>query len=242
MKMSQPLAILIAIILLTVSVIPACAPRTDESIVSSTAPAADENIILSPVRIARSRFSNCWLEIPSLESLVNQHAAAACVRIGNWLGEGDYTTFFTVVTTHRIAGEVPESFILAQAGDSTASYSVPFFKYGNEHLVFLLKNEFPSAGFEDFYYTPFDYAAVFDIIELPSGEKFALDRFGLLSETLVRHIRNYADDAALVEQIEQSLIENDSTWASLQLHIRSAFDPDELIAYLTKILNTGDET
>ena len=227
MKNIKPIAALIAAVLLIAAVIPACAQK------------ADENIVLSPVRIAPHRFADSWAETCSFESLRAHSVAAVCVRIGSWLGEEDFRSYFAAETARRIVGDAPENFTLSQCGDSFASYNTPFFKYGNEYLVFISKSE-QAGSCGEYWFMPFDYLSFFDIVTLPSGEKYAMDRFGLLSETLVRHIRNHADDDALAEEIRRIMIENDGTWEGLGLKVRTAYKLDELASYLARVLSADN--
>ena len=219
----------IATILITALLLTAVGCTTNEK-------TPEAEIVLPPVRMSDHLAQSSWTEECSLGNLKSHHAQIACIRIGNWLGEGSMLSFYNVELTQRISGDLPESFILAQLGSSQASYGKPLFRYGDEHLVFVEKED-NWENWHEFYDMPFDHLSIFDIVTVSSGEKYAVDLCGMLSRTICLHVDNRAADEAFAEALREAMIDNDPLLGELGITVRYPINSTSLRIIWRKAFN-----
>lgn len=150
-----------------------------------------EDIVLPPTRIGTDGELPASLsERFTFDSAFSKADAVAHIRVGNWLAEDSQTmsTYYCASTVQAYKGELPESFTLYQ--DGNASHTIkgyPLFTYGNELFVFLKKaepNEGSDYNYEDGYWIIGSFSTFLDVVHDESGERYYMDRYGALGETM----------------------------------------------------------
>ena len=104
-----------------------------------------ETVIMPPSRIGTEMEEVAKIQIParSMADAYRDSVAVAHVKVGNWLGgtedrEDLHFTYFEATTVKTFKGDLPESFVLVQYGDTKVTWiNYPLYTYGDELLVFL---------------------------------------------------------------------------------------------------------
>lgn len=139
--------------------------------------------------------------------------AVARVRIGNWLDENQYETYYQAEVIEVYKGTLPEEIIIQQDGTSRATFSgYPLFFHGEEKLIFLKKTDIsdfaspeeagPYTGTA--YWIPGSYMGVFDCTTDDTGELYFADCFNALNFSGFE-LTDYSNDSTVVSQVYTQL-------------------------------------
>lgn len=150
---------------------------------SSELEVMDEDIVLPPTRFGTDgEVQGSLAKSYTFDSAFAEADAVAHIRVGNWLSEDTWLTYYLATTVRSYKGDLPESFTLNQDGNS--AYTVmgyPLFTHGNELFVFLKKD---PQGYEDGYWIIGAFTTLLDVAYDEAGELYYLDRYGILGETM----------------------------------------------------------
>lgn len=140
----------------------------------------EEEIVYPPVRFAGEPVYISFLAPTTLKGTFEEADIVAHVRVGNWLYETEYATYFSTEVIEQFKGKSIQSFTLYQEGSSYGTVDrFPLFTYGNELLVFL-KEDIDG----DYYFLVGVHTALFDCATLDSGETYFVDRMGIITRSL----------------------------------------------------------
>jgi len=126
----------------------------------------------TPVRIGEnSTFRIRLSEYYKFDSAFEKADAVACVEIKSWLCE-DEATFFSAEIIDCYKGDIKDSIILAQIGNSKSTlHSFPLFDVGNKYFLFL----YGFDGYENTYGILGLYHTVMYVSNDNSGELYVVD-------------------------------------------------------------------
>ncbi len=154
----------------------------------------------------------------SLSSLYEESEAVCIVKIGNWLSEDEFNSFFEASVERVFKGEPPQKIVICQGGNSSFIFEgSPLFTYGDRILVGLTKLEctdyecaFSMVGAD----IAFMYAA-----ELGNGELYLVDHKGDLSNAVDEELgmdrfSDYSGNRALINDLIVKIGENDAVLAA----------------------------
>ncbi|MBQ4641920.1 MAG: hypothetical protein IJB47_04845 [Oscillospiraceae bacterium] len=208
---------------------------TDET---STQPTEDTPV-LPPARWGNGMYVSFSGQVSFEDALENADAIAR-IRIGDWLCEDTegFESFFEAEVLECIKGELPQTFVLAQFGNSIHSACL-LFTYGNELFVFLerLKIEPFEALFEntDFqmYATRGEYQSVFDVSYDKNGKRYYCDTYGAVGKGMDEYLPSlYETDRELFKEVYDYAMEDDPVRKTAGRRYKYVFAEDDVIALI----------
>lgn len=194
--------------------------------------------VLPPTRFTRrggAPGAFYWEEEDTFEAAYAQADVVARVKVGNWLGEDAQlqVTYYEATVVDTFKGDIPESFVLKQAG-YTQEGAVLLFTYGNEVLLFLKSDEDPN--YENTFTDP-KPLAVIDVSYDDHGNAYYLARHDDFAATIPCQA---LDDYGRMYDIYNNLLEQDRMIDVLRSGMQSApytFPESDLNAWLEAQIN-----
>lgn len=202
--------------------------------------------VTPPSRIGTEMEENAKVQLPaySMEDAYRASTAVAHVRVGNWLGctesdEGLHFTFFEVTTVRSFKGDLPETFVLAQYGDTKVTWiNYPLYTFGDELLVFLSPYEFndmpESIPRENTYRSLADKITALNVAFDKSGNVYYIDSFGNMGRFTDLPRQNGNDD--VFNAVREDLMSRDPVLAETAFlypfYIYSGEDVEQLLMSL----------
>ena len=176
---------------------------------------SEGSVILPPVRIADDEFRPSLAKQYTFETAFYEAEAVARIKVGNWLSEDDesFSTHFEAFTLECFKGDIPETFILTQEGNSSGTVKgYPLFTYGNELLVFL--NKWTNENNEDIYWIIGAFTTVLDVSYDNDGNRYYTDCRGILGATMDIS-SNYIDQNDILSEVYASAVNSDPFVANI---------------------------
>ncbi len=100
-----------------------------------------KDAVLPPARTGQLKSSAEYAGSYTIPSAYSEAEAVCLARVGNWLGENEYDSFFEAEPLVTYKGELPSSFILWELGNSKSTLGTPVFTYGDVLLLFLIRED-----------------------------------------------------------------------------------------------------
>ncbi len=120
----------------------------------------------------------------SLQSAWEQSSAVALIRIGNWLEEENFVTYFEAEVIQCYKGNLQDRFILKQDGWSKSTMKgYPLFTKGNEILVFLADSTM-GLYTDNCYWILGSWTTVFGAVRDNDGNMYLVDTMDFMREAV----------------------------------------------------------
>jgi len=164
--------------------------------------------VLPPVRIGKGEIRcSVPVELYTFETAIEKADVIAHLRIGDWLGENEHSTYYKATVVEQFTGEAIEEIILIQDGSSKSTHGrFPLFTYGNELLIFLKKGSLPE--YDNVYYSMGSFDTVLYAVTADSGDVYYYDRCNILSMSATGIINNIPMDS-FARKLYDKLIKED---------------------------------
>lgn len=238
------LAVVAACLMLTVATVfalPLAFSReeaTTTPAVTTPAPEGDK-IVLPPVRVGQKGIHQGMIssDFSTVDQLYAYSDAIAHVRVGNWLEESEYYTYFEAEVVELYSGTLPDHFILEQfASSGFTILGYPVFTYGNEYILFLKKDtDIPEDGCHypnnNTYLSSGGHPSVLEVSTNSEGEQYFVDRFYFI-ETSRLSFRNYYEDTSVATSVSTALYQRDSVGQKLSKNYEKIYAVDDLVDYI----------
>lgn len=185
--------------------------------------------VLPPSRVGASQMQATLVKRYTFESAFLEADVVARVEVGNWLAENtdSITTYFEAKVLQCFKGSTTETITLFQDGCSTGTMKgYPLFTSGNEMLVFL--KEATETAYNSPYWIIGAFTTLLDVSYDESGNRYYVDRCGLLGETM-NISSNYAYEMSLANEILAVAAANDPIVSEMQFHYSHIFSEADLI-------------
>ena len=135
------------------------------------------------------------------------------VRVGNWLGEDEYSTYYETKVVTSYKGDCNDEIVLLQDGTSKGTYiGYPLFTHGNEMLVFL--KSAVDTEYDNAYWIIGGWTTLLDAMEDGTGDVYYVDRSGVLGESIDVSL-NVASDTNLKKVLYENARKKDELVASV---------------------------
>ena len=241
------LAACLAITLTAVLTLPDFSPAqpTDNGATVTPTP-EEEKIVLPPVRVGTKGHMNGSLsaDVGTIEKIYSKTEAVARIRIGNWLDETEFYSYFEVEVVELYSGTLPKNFILQQFASSKVTISgFPVFTYGTEFILFLkTETRAPEEGCsypDDNTYTIWGgHPAIFEVIETDSGDSYFVDRFHLIEKSEWT-AKNYINHATIASTVKNALYQRDAEGQQYSAAYSGVYRVTDWVDYLEMLQNGG---
>ena len=155
---------------------------------------------------AAGSFEAQYARLFSVKENYQMHDNAAIVTVGDWLYEDESASYYQAKVERALKGELPESIVLAQIGNSqSAELGFPLLSCGEKLLVFL--NEWGKPGHEGKNEYEVDSLTAMFIAPDSDGSVWLVDVKGLIGTATegdpeCSGIENSAGNAALVKELK----------------------------------------
>lgn len=148
------------------------------------------------------------------------------VKIGNWLGEGQYSSYYETKIVENYKGNEMDIIVLLQDGTSNGTYKgYPLFTYGNEMLVFL--KQASDTEFNNAYWIMGAWTTLLDVIDDGNGNMYYVDRSGMLSESINASL-NVANDTSLREGLYENTLKRDAIVADIYSKSKYVYEKSDI--------------
>lgn len=193
-----------------------------------------KNVVLPPLRESNNMEMTASLERHyTFEEAFEEADLVAHVQVGNWLGEGQYSTYYETEIVEQYKGDSVNKIVLLQDGSSHGTYKgYPLFIYGNEMLVFL--KQASNIGYDNAYWIIGAWTTLLDVIDDGNGNCYYVDRCGMLGETIDATI-NVADDTNISKGLYENTLKKDKVVADIyskSKYVYEKFNLDNLMIEL----------
>lgn len=250
-RMAALAACLVLTVTATVALPAAFSDESTTDAVVSPAPDTDpesNQIVLPPVRVGTEGAMSGLLsaDVETIELIYPKAEAIARIRIGNWLDETKFYSYFEAEVVELYSGTLPDSFILKQFASSRFTIlGYPVFTHGTEFILFLVSEaSTPEEGCQ--YPNDNTYAiwgghpSVFEVIETSSGESYFVDRFHLIdkSEWIVT---NHIENSSIVTNVSSALHNRDAAGQEYSANYSGIYSVSDFTNYLETMKNEGVE-
>lgn len=190
------------------------------------------NVKYPPIRRTEIPVKDHPKETYTLTEAVSASDLVAHVKVGNWLAEEDFGTYYDVSVVTTLKGKEIKNIVLYQNGSSKGTFNgYPLFTYGNEMVLFL--KELTGTNYNDAYWIIGAYTTIYDVVK-DSGESYLIDRSQVMSESVVG-LKNYASDEKLCKSLGKKLIKDDEVWSDTYHPLKYIFSLSEFSAYLSSL-------
>lgn len=157
------------------------------------------------------------------------------VCVGNWLGEGEHSTYYETKIIETYKGDRSDEIVLLQDGTSSGTYKgYPLFTYGNEMLVFL--KQAADVEYENAYWIMGAWTTLLDVVNDESGNMYYVDRSGMLSETIDESL-NVANDTSLKEGLYENTLKRDAIVANIFTKSKYVYEKSSIDDLILKFAN-----
>ena len=238
------MAVLAACLMLTVATVfalPLAFSReeaTTTPAVTTPAPEGDK-IVLPPVRVGQKGKHQGILssDYSTVDQLYAYSDAIAHIRVGNWLEESEYYTYFEAEVVELYHGTLPDHFILEQfASSGFTILGCPVFTYGNEYILFLKKDtDGPEDGCHypdnNTYRSSGGHPSILELAADSEGKQYFVDRFHFI-ETSRLSFGNYYKDTSVATSISSALRKRDLVGQKLSKTYEKIYAVDDLVDYI----------
>lgn len=194
----------------------------------ATVPDEQDTAVLPPSRVGGSQMQATLVKKYTFESAFSDADVVARVEVGNWLGEDtdNFATYFGAKVLQCFKGSPTETITLSQDGSSAGTLKgYPLFTNGNEMLVFL--KEATETTYGSLYWIIGAYTTLLDVSYDESGNRYYIDRCGLLGETV--NITNYAYEMPVASEVLAVAAANDTIVSEMQFRYTHIFSEADLI-------------
>lgn len=243
------LTVLAACLMLTVTTvfaIPAVFSREQTPDADAVVTPDTDKIVLPPVRVGTEGYSRLSLHERSstIESLCEYIDAIAVIRVGNWLDEGSFHTYYDAEVLDVISGTIPEKFVLLQDGNSEVTIKgYPLFTYGSELLVFLVKtSSSPEEGCaypnDNSYWIAGSYTTAMEVVTDEDGTTYFVDCYHLIDRSAVE-LANFKSEATVNTTVYQTLLARDVEGMQYKVKYHAIYSLNELAAKLPPLTSEG---
>lgn len=157
------------------------------------------DIVHPPNRTARNVKSRESLLKPkepvTFAKIIKKADLIARVRIGNWIGETEYMTFFQAEIIEVYKGKKHCSITIVQNGSSTYGVDGLLLDYGQELLLFMSSVDTPLEGtviedHKNVYYLTQKNLSVYDVAKW-GLRTYVVDRYAIIAPS-IQGVENYA--------------------------------------------------
>ncbi|MBQ2900325.1 MAG: hypothetical protein IJE49_12690 [Agathobacter sp.] len=189
---------------------------------------SNENIKakLPPVRISDIQINASFERSYTFAEAYEESDMVAHIRIGDWLGDGEYITYFEAEIIEQYKGEVINEIVLLQDGTTSETLKgYPLFTNENEMLVFL--KHAVNTEYEDAYWIIGAYTTLLDVEIDKNGNQYYIDRYGILGETISTSL-NIANNEELKKELYRNAIKRDSIVAEMEYEYNYIYNKTSL--------------
>ncbi len=176
-------------------------------------PTADAEVIMPPSRIGKTESKGTLYRTFTFQEAYQEAETVAWIRVGNWLGENLQigTSYFEAEVIACYKGDMPESIVLEQVGNSEFTYrGYHIFANGNEMVLFLKNTD--EVPYENCYWIIGAYSTLLDVVKDADGNVYAMDTRGFLGQSITEIVTNHALNQTRNAELCSILKNEDSIW------------------------------
>lgn len=164
-----------------------------------------KDAVLPPAQISDGNSDLSYAEILSIPALYSEAESVCMLTVKNWLGENNVGTFFEANVERVYKGELPDSIVLFQLGNSRYQMEdSPLFTYGDKLLLGL--EEWDSSEFDNAYTSAGVDVSMFYAAVDGNGDCFLIDHRGLMSyytelQCPELELNDHAGEKSLIDEL-----------------------------------------